>query len=54
MKKYIYCVGLHKDGGLNILNKFLSQKKNDHILIIDSRIKNKINKKKISFLLKKI
>jgi len=46
MKKYIYCVGLHKDGGLNILNKFLSHKKNDHILIIDSRTRNKINEKK--------
>ena len=54
MKKYIYCVGLHQDGGLNILNKFLRYKKNDHILIIDSRIRSKINEKKISFLLKKI
>jgi hypothetical protein len=41
MKKYIYCVGLHKDGGLNILNKFLRYKKKNHILIIDSRIKKK-------------
>ena len=46
MKKYIYCVGLHKDGGLNILNKFLSYKKNDHILIIDSRAKNQVLKRK--------
>ena len=46
MKKYIYCVGLHKDGGLNILNKFLSFKKNNHILIIDSRAKNQVLKRK--------
>ena len=46
MKRYIYCVGLHKDGGLNILNKFLSHKKKDHILIIDSRTRNKIKEKK--------
>ena len=41
MKIYIYCVGLHEDGGLNILNKFLIHKKKNQILIIDSRIKNK-------------
>ena len=52
MKKYIYCVGLHQDGGLNILNKFLRYKKNDHILIIDSRIRSKINEKKNIFFVK--
>ena len=45
MKKYIYCVGLHKDGGLNILNKFLTHRKKDHILIIDTRIRDKIIEK---------
>jgi glycosyltransferase involved in cell wall biosynthesis len=45
MKKYIYCVGLHKDGGLNILNKFLTHRKKDHILIIDSRIRDRIIEK---------
>ena len=45
MTSYIYAVGLHNQGGLNILNRFL-EKDNDKIFFfLDSRLK--IEKKKI-------
>ena len=39
MKKYIYAVGLHSEGGLNILNRFLEKKNYEIILYLDSILK---------------
>ncbi len=44
MTCYIYAVGLHSQGGLNILNRFLEKKNEDFIYFLDSRLK--IEKKK--------
>ena len=52
MKKYFYCVGLHKEGGLNILNRFVKDNK-DYIYILDQS--NDIaTKKKVRKLLPRI
>ncbi len=48
MKKYFYSVGLHKEGGLNILNRFIQENKN-HVYILDKRLKNKIKIKNSHF-----
>ena len=45
MKKIIYAVGIHSEGGLNILNKFINKSTNDVIFYLDKRLK--IPKKKI-------
>lgn len=47
MKKYIYSVGIHKEGGLNILNKFIKSDKYENIYFLDERLKIKINKKNV-------
>lgn len=47
MNIYIYCVGLYKDGGLNILDKFLKHRASKNILILDSRLKKKYLNEKI-------
>lgn len=41
MTKIIYAVGIHADGGLNILEKFLDRCDNDVIFYLDNRIKIK-------------
>tara|TARA_B100000575_G_scaffold291388_1_gene297191 strand:+ start:1091 stop:2116 length:1026 start_codon:yes stop_codon:yes gene_type:complete len=41
MTKIIYAVGIHSDGGLNILEKFLNSCDNDVIFYLDNRIKIK-------------
>ena len=50
MKKYIYAVGLHKDGGLNILNKFIKIGNNNYNFLLDKRLKNKINVKDCKYI----
>ena len=45
MKKYIFCVGLHKEGGLNILNNFLKLDNDKYIYFLDERVDQKITKK---------
>lgn len=44
MKKIIYAVGIHSEGGLNILNKFMNKSNSDVIFYLDKRLK--IQKKK--------
>ena len=44
MKKIIYAVGIHSEGGLNILNKFINKSGSDVIFYLDKRLK--IEKKK--------
>ena len=41
MKKYFYCIGLHKEGGLNILKRFIINNEN-YFYILDKRLDNKI------------
>ena len=41
MKKYFYCIGLHKEGGLNILKRFIINNEN-YFYILDKRLINKI------------
>lgn len=48
MKTYFYTIGLHKEGGLNILNKFLKENEN-YIYILDKRLKGKIKVKNSYF-----
>lgn len=48
MKTYFYSVGLHKEGGLNILNRFVKENEN-YTYILDNRLKNKINIKNSYF-----
>ena len=52
MTKIIYAVGIHADGGLNILEKFLDRCDNDVIFYLDNRIK--IKKKKTIYLLMEV
>tara|TARA_B100001964_G_scaffold54194_1_gene61359 strand:+ start:110 stop:1138 length:1029 start_codon:yes stop_codon:yes gene_type:complete len=42
MNKYIYSVGIHKEGGLNILKKFIAINNEDIYYFLDDRVKNKI------------
>lgn len=49
MKKYFYCVGLHKEGGLNILKRFIIENEN-YIYILDKRLINKIKIKNSYFI----
>ena len=51
MKKYFYSLGLHKEGGLNILKKFMKENDN-YIYILDKRLIGKI--KKIKTLILKV
>ena len=44
MKKYIYCVGIHKDGGLNILSKFEKLDKNENIYLLDKDFQENFKK----------
>lgn len=48
MKTYFYSIGLHKEGGLNILNKFIKENEN-YIYILDRRLKGKIRIKNSYF-----
>ncbi len=48
MKTYFYSIGLHKEGGLNILNKFIKKNKN-YIYILDKRLFGKIEVKNSYF-----
>ena len=48
MKTYFYSIGLHKEGGLNILKKFIKENKN-YIYILDKRLKGKIKVKNSYF-----
>ena len=49
MTKYFYAVGLHKDGGLNILNRFLALANENDKFLIDKRLKNKISIKNCTY-----
>ena len=49
MTSYIYAVGLHNQGGLNILNRFLDKNNPKLVYFLDSRLE--IEKKKIFILL---
>jgi len=42
MNKYIYSVGIHKEGGLNVLKKFIAINNEDIYYFLDDRVKNKI------------
>ena len=44
MTCYIYAVGLHSQGGLNILNRFLEYKNEDFVYFLDSRLKTEKKK----------
>ena len=48
MKTYFYSIGLHKEGGLNILKKFIKEN-NNYIYILDKRLKGKITVKNSIF-----
>lgn len=45
MKKFIYCVGLHREGGLNILNKFQKIDTSDNLYLLDERLQLKYHNK---------
>ena len=49
MTKYFYAIGLHKDGGLNILNRFLNLANENDKFLIDERLKNRITYKNCSY-----
>ena len=40
MVKYIYSVGMHKEGGLNVLNKFIFDNNEEIYYFLDERLKN--------------
>ena len=50
MKTYFYSIGLHKEGGLNILNRFIKENEN-YTYILDNRLINKIKIKNSSFVM---
>ena len=52
MVKYIYSVGMHKEGGLNVLNKFIFDNNEEIYYFLDERLKNKYNLKNSSFVSK--
>lgn len=54
MKKYIFCVGLHKEGGLNILTNFLKLDNDRYIYFVDERLESNIPKKNIIIVKKNI
>lgn len=52
MKKIIYAVGVHNDGGLNILKKFIEKCDDKIFFYLDERVKLKKNKSNFIFIKK--
>lgn len=52
MKKYIYSVGMHKEGGLNVLNKFIFDNNDNIYYFLDERLKNRYDIKNSKYISK--
>ena len=54
MKKIIYAVGIHNEGGLNILEKFIEKCDDKVFFCLDERVKLKKNKGNFTFIKKNV